>query len=281
MTMKQRIRRRLRRAGRGRRTPVRAERRTQQARAPRAGGTVGRRFVQTTVCGLLFASLVLLKLIVPGNLAAFRGTLAQWLVRDADFAAAFAAVGQAAAAPERLADSLGEAYTAVFGAREAIEVSGSAAESAELPPLPLPDYASAEAPELPFGFSTPLAGTLTSSFGWRDDPNGAGARFHTGVDLAAEAGTPFASFADGTVGVVGESTVLGRYLTVRHAGGIETLYAHCDTLSAVSGAAVARGETLGTVGATGNATGAHLHFELLQAGKYLDPLAYLSDVGEG
>lgn len=279
MTMKQRIRRRLRRAGRDRRTPPRAERRTH--RPPRTGSTVGRRFVQTTVCGLLFASLVLLKLVVPGNLAAFRGTLAQWLVRDADFAAAFAAVGQAAAEPERLADSIGEAYTAVFGAREAVEVSGSAAETTELPPLPLPDYASADAPELPFSFSSPLTGTLTSRFGWRDDPNGAGARFHTGIDLAAEVGTPFASFADGTVGVVGESTVLGRYLTVHHAGGIETLYAHCDALSAVSGAAVTRGETLGTVGATGNATGAHLHFELLQAGKYLDPLAYLSDVGEG
>ena len=79
---------------------------------------------------------------------------------------------------------------------------------------------------------------------------------------------------DEAVGVVGESTVLGKYLTVRHADGYETLYAHCSKIAVSSGQSVLRGDTLGAVGATGNATGAHLHFELLSGSKYLDPIAY-------
>lgn len=283
MTTMQRRLRRLRRTRRvaPRERSARRERRERREHGERRAPTAAaqRRFVQMTVCGVLFAALVLLKLIVPGNLADFRGTLAQWLVRDADFTAAFSAIGQAAAEPSRLAESLGEAYVAVFGESDAVEVSG-ASEQVSLPARDLPDYASAETPELPFSYSAPLAGTLTSSFGWRDDPNGGGESFHTGLDLAAEEGTPFAAFADGVVGVVGESTVLGSYLTVLHDGGYETLYAHCAKITAVSGATVLRGEALGMVGETGNATGAHLHFELLSGGTYLDPLAYL-DAGNG
>ena len=74
--------------------------------------------------------------------------------------------------------------------------------------------------------------------------------------------------------MVGESTVLGKYLTVRHADGYETLYAHCSKIEVSSGQSVLRGDTLGAVGATGNATGAHLHFELLSGSKYLNPIAY-------
>lgn len=266
---------------------LRSKLRRRAARSAAQGAQRGRReaprpmsltFLRSLVCALLFTLLIFLKLLLPGNLAAFRGTLAQWLVRDADFAAAFSAVGQAVTQPSHLAEAFGEAYVAVFGESEAVEVSG-AAEAATLPARELPDYVLAEAPELPFSYSAPLVGTLTSPFGWRDDPNDGGESFHTGLDLASEAGTPFASFADGTVSVVGESTVLGNYLTVLHDGGYETLYAHCAAITAVSGATVSRGETLGTVGATGNATGAHLHFELLSGGRYLDPLAYL-DVGD-
>ena len=123
-------------------------------------------------------------------------------------------------------------------------------------------------------YVSPLDGALTSGFGWREDPNTGEEAFHTGLDLAADEGTPFACFADGTVSVVGESTVLGKYLTVRHADGYETLYAHCSKIAVSSGQSVLRGDTLGAVGATGNATGAHLHFELLSGSKYLDPIAY-------
>ena len=252
--------------------------------APRRQGSTehvfSRRLVQSSVCGVLFALLIVLKLVLPGNLAAFRGTLAQWLVRDADFVSAFSAIGHAAAAPQRFAESLGEAYIAVFGGEQAQEVGGRTElgkTEAEPSARELPEHASAAHPTLPFPYAPPLAGTLTSSFGWREDPNGGAEAFHYGVDLAADEGTGVVCFAGVTVGVVGESTVLGKYLTVRHDGGFETLYAHCSRITVSSGQSVTLGETLGEVGATGNATGAHLHFELHDGTSYLDPLGYLTD----
>lgn len=272
---------------RGRRRALRA--RTAGRTVPRTRRTAGestrgaqRRFLQSVVCGVLFTALVLLKLLVPGNLSALRGTLADWLVRDADFASAFSAVGQAAAAPGQLVEALGSAYVAVFGAeQDAVAVDGSAAlsastDTAQTESRPLPDYASADRPTLSFAYASPLAGTLTSPFGWREDPNTGAEAFHTGIDLAADEGTPFTAFADGTVGVVGESTVLGKYLTVRHADGYETLYAHCSAISVTSGQSVRLGDTLGAVGSTGNATGAHLHLELLSGSLYLDPISYVT-----
>ena len=275
MTARMRLRRWARTRGK-RRAAVRTRRDAAAGsrrgeREPSAASRL--RLVRVTVCGALFVSLVLLKLVLPGNLSAFRGTLAQWLVRDADFTEAFAAIGHAAAAPERFAESLGNAYVAVFGGNGAEEVGGGA-EVPQQTERALPDYVLDAQPALPFAYASPLNGTLTSGFGWREDPNGGAEAFHTGLDLAADEDAAFACFADGTVGVVGESTVLGKYLTVRHAEGYETLYAHCNRITVSSGQSVARGDKLGEVGATGNATGAHLHFELLSGSKYLDPSAY-------
>ena len=196
------------------------------------------------------------------------------------------AIGHAVAAPERFAESLGNAYVAVFGGsgmQDAAEVGGGAeiaqpdgTNEEDAAAKPLPDYVLDAQPTLPFSYVSPLDGALTSGFGWREDPNTGEEAFHTGLDLAADEGTPFACFADGTVGVVGESTVLGKYLTVRHADGYETLYAHCSKITVSSGQSVLRGDTLGAVGATGNATGAHLHFGLQNAkGELVDPLPYL------
>lgn len=282
MTARMRLRRWARMQGKRRAAAHMSRRSKPQSgrRAEQPPAASQRRFMRVIVCGALFVSLVLLKLVVPGNLAAFRGTLAQWLVRDADFREAFSAVGHAVAAPQHFAESLGNAYIAVFGDGDAREVGGKAefSQPSDTDPQPdarpLPDYVLDAQPSLPFPCVSPLDGTLTSGFGWREDPNSGAESFHTGLDLAADEGTPFVCFADGTVGVVGESTVLGKYLTVRHAEGYETLYAHCSKISVGSGQSVLRGDTLGAVGATGNATGAHLHFELLQGSKYLDPTPY-------
>ena len=253
MTARMRLRRWARMQGKRRAAAHMSRRSKPQSgrRAEQPPAASQRRFMRVIVCGALFVSLVLLKLVVPGNLAAFRGTLAQWLVRDADFREAFSAVGHAVAAPQHFAESLGNAYIAVFGDGDAREVGGKAEFSQPSDTDPQPD-------------ARPLP----------DYVNSGAESFHTGLDLAADEGTPFVCFADGTVGVVGESTVLGKYLTVRHAEGYETLYAHCSKISVGTGQSVLRGDTLGAVGATGNATGAHLHFELLQGSKYLDPTPY-------
>ena len=79
---------------------------------------------------------------------------------------------------------------------------------------------------------------------------------------------------DGTVTAVGDSSQLGNYVTVSHAGAFTTLYAHCSRITASSGQQVALGDPIAEVGETGNATGPHLHFALQQDTVYLDPAYY-------
>ena len=83
--------------------------RREQTSAPRRG------FYQMVICGILFIALITLKLVMPGNLSGMRGTLGQWLVRDADFAEAFSAVGRAVSGESGIRESLSEAYLAEFG----------------------------------------------------------------------------------------------------------------------------------------------------------------------
>lgn len=239
---------------------------------------------QVVVSGALFVALIALKLVMPGHLSDARGTLAQCLVNDADFAAAFSAVGRAAGGAGSWGDSLSEAYTAVFGGEEAREVSAALADTAagteqaedSTAQRALPEHVSDEPRALAFVYEAPLSGAVTSAFGWREDPNTGEEAFHYGLDLAGAEGEDILCFADGTVGVVGESTLLGNYLTVDHAGGCSTLYAHCSAISVRSGQAVRMGDVIASVGATGNATGAHLHFELHADGDYLDPALYVA-----
>ena len=92
--------------------------------------------------------------------------------------------------------------------------------------------------------------------------------------IAADAGTVISSFADGTVTAVGDSSQLGNYVTVSHAGAFTTLYAHCSRITASSGQQVALGDPIAEVGETGNATGPHLHFAIQKDTVYLDPAYY-------
>ena len=135
---------------------------------------VPRLWVQLIVCGALFVALIGLKLLMPGNLSALRGTLGQWLVRDADFISAFSAVGRAASGEQDWGDSLSEAYVAVFGGEsKAQEVSGnligmtvSEQDVSDLTSArELPALAVGEQRILGFSYTTPLSGTVTSPHG--------------------------------------------------------------------------------------------------------------------
>lgn len=143
-------------------------------------------------------------------------------------------------------------------------------------------------PELPAGATmeycelglsdtvTPVSGELTSSYGYRDHPVNGAYTFHSGVDLAAEKGTPVAAFAAGTVDFVGESEAYGLYIQLDHGNGVTTFYCHCSDLCAHKGETVSAGQTIAKVGDTGNATGAHLHMEIKKDGMWLNPLYYVS-----
>ena len=141
----------------------------------------------------------------------------------------------------------------------------------------LPENASLEQRNLGFAHCTPVAGHLTSTFGWREHPVEGGDKFHYGVDLGAESGTDVLAFASGEVYAVGESSTLGNYVMLRHESGYITLYAHCSRVT-VTGGQVAMGDKIAEVGATGLVTGPHLHFELHDGELYLNPIYYV-DVG--
>ncbi len=131
-------------------------------------------------------------------------------------------------------------------------------------------------------FAWPLAGPprITSRFGWRNVSVG-GNRYHVGLDLGAPTGTPVLVALDGTVLRTGWMGAYGYAVYVGHADGFETRYAHLSSIAVEPGQRVSRGTAIGTVGSTGASTGPHLHFEIRQAGRALDPLAVLPDRERG
>ncbi len=123
---------------------------------------------------------------------------------------------------------------------------------------------------------TPVMGTLRSEYGYRDHPIDGEYKFHNGVDLGAEQGTAVGAFAAGTVAYIGENDVHGLYLQIDHGNGVKSFYAHCSKLCVRQGQQVSMGERVAEVGATGTATGPHLHFEVKCFGTHVDPAYYIT-----
>lgn len=123
--------------------------------------------------------------------------------------------------------------------------------------------------------ATDGAGILSSTYGDRFHPRGGDPRFHAGLDLRARAGTPVYAAADGVVTRSEASGAYGNVVIVDHGGGLGTLYAHHRENLVRVGERVRRGQPIGLVGHTGNATGDHLHFEVRWKGGTVDPRAVL------
>jgi peptidoglycan hydrolase-like protein with peptidoglycan-binding domain len=126
---------------------------------------------------------------------------------------------------------------------------------------------------LPSTSPIPLRWPLSAPVGDRFGPRGD--RFHAGVDFAAPMGAPVGAAAAGRVAWVGARAGWGQVVTLAHAHGVRTMYAHLSTSSVRLGQRVAGGATIGLVGATGDATGPHLHFEVRFRGAAVDPLPAL------
>ncbi len=124
-------------------------------------------------------------------------------------------------------------------------------------------------------FGSPLLGRITSTMGMRKHPVGGFRGKHTGVDLAAPAGSRIAAAAAGTVKDVGEGKYIGKYVVLSHKNAYTTLYGHCSKTLVKKGQTVKRGRIIARVGSTGRATGPHLHFEVRENGIPRDPLRYL------
>lgn len=121
----------------------------------------------------------------------------------------------------------------------------------------------------------PTAGRLISGFGMRRHPIFGGTRMHTGVDLAAPSGTPIFAADGGQVIQASYSGGYGNSVLIYHGGGFATFYAHMSGFAVGQGQMVKRGQVIGYVGATGWATGPHLHFEVRINGIAQNPLGYL------
>ena len=163
-------------------------------------------------------------------------------------------------------------------------------------PAPAPAPAPASAPEpvrtmsvapasvsepasAPVGrLSAPVANMVANSpFGYRVNPlTGGAAELHTGVDFAAGCDTPVLSSAAGTVTEAGFSAYGGgNRIVIDHGNGLQTTYNHLQSLGVQTGQSVGAGALIGIAGATGNASGCHLHFEVVVNGQTVDPAGWL------
>ncbi|MBE7036558.1 MAG: M23 family metallopeptidase [Ruminococcaceae bacterium] len=122
----------------------------------------------------------------------------------------------------------------------------------------------------------PADAPITSPFGLRTHPSDGTEKFHYGVDIGAPEGEKIKCAAKGKAIEVGNSSDYGNYILVQHADEIYTLYAHCQTVLPKTGDEIQSGQVIATVGATGNVTGPHLHFELRNGDSYLDPTEFIS-----
>ena len=122
----------------------------------------------------------------------------------------------------------------------------------------------------------PAHGWLTDSFGGRKDPFTGDQGFHQGIDISADKGNPVYATADATVDSASYSGDYGNLVVLRHAFGLLTRYGHLSKFVVRAGQVVKRGEVIGYVGATGRATGSHLHYEILANGKLINPLQLLT-----
>lgn len=111
----------------------------------------------------------------------------------------------------------------------------------------------------------------TSGFGWREDPIRKRRKWHGGADVRAKRGTPVMAAGDGVVVFAGRMGGYGNVVFVDHGGGVITRYGHLSRIFVGKNASLVAGQKLGAVGATGRATGPHLHFEVRIDGRPVDP----------
>ena len=120
-------------------------------------------------------------------------------------------------------------------------------------------------------------GRLSSAFGWRSDPFKGVPRFHNGIDVAQAYGQDVHAAAAGRVAFSGERGAYGNTVIVEHAGGRQTLYAHLSTTGVRAGDDVAPGQVIGQSGNSGHSTGPHLHFEVLEGGRPVNPAGLVAE----
>lgn len=154
-----------------------------------------------------------------------------------------------------------------------IEVPLSSGENAKSPKRILKDTSR------PFQFIWPVASVnVTSAFGYRIHPFTGKSSFHEGIDLSGEKGTLIYAAERGFVEFAGRLPRAGKTVILRHKNGFRTIYAHLQSFLTVKGLFVERGQPIGLMGRTGRVTGVHLHFEINQGNKPLNPQKWVGQI---
>ena len=119
-----------------------------------------------------------------------------------------------------------------------------------------------------------MTGIMRSGFGIRRHPILGYTKMHTGVDWAGPTGTPIYASGNGVIEKAGWESGYGKYIRIRHTNGYETAYGHMSAFARGidEGVRVRQGQVIGFVGSTGLSTGAHLHYEILVNGRFVDPM---------
>ncbi|MDR0383565.1 MAG: M23 family metallopeptidase [Spirochaetaceae bacterium] len=174
---------------------------------------------------------------------------------------------------QKIADKMNVALEAILDANDVQDDSVKAGDILFLPGAKMrSDDLKMALGEL---FMYPLRGRLSSPFGWRKDPFTGQRRYHSAIDIAANAGTPVKAAAAGKVTSVSYSSVFGNYIIITHSGGFQSMYAHLSSTNVKAGDRVNQGEKIGGVGSTGRSTGPHLHFSIYKNGRAVNPLEYV------
>jgi murein DD-endopeptidase MepM/ murein hydrolase activator NlpD len=117
-------------------------------------------------------------------------------------------------------------------------------------------------------------GIMSSPFGFRRHPIIGVSKMHTGVDWAAPYGTPIFASGNGTIEIANWESGYGKFIKVKHSNGYETAYGHMSAFARgiEPGKRVRQGQVIGFVGSTGGSTGAHVHYEIIVNGRFVDPM---------
>ena len=126
-----------------------------------------------------------------------------------------------------------------------------------------------------FAWPCPSYTRISDNYGMRMHPTLHVQKMHNGIDLAAPTGSAILAAYNGKVVAAAYEASMGNYVMIDHGSGLYTLYMHCSSLSVSTGAEVTKGQKIAAVGATGRATGPHLHFGVRLNGSYVSPWNYL------
>lgn len=132
---------------------------------------------------------------------------------------------------------------------------------------------------LPIGHPVKRSNRFTSPFGMRRHPINGRHHFHSGADFAAPVGTPIHATGDGVITFAGWKPAYGRTIVVKHAGGVETWYAHLSKIRVKAHEKVWRNQQIADMGNSGLSTGSHLHYEVRLGGRAVNPIKFIKAEG--